>query len=118
MQTKLFVGNLNYQVSEEALKEIFAKCGNIQTLEIVRDRYSGQSKGFAFVTMATPEEAQKALELNGTEFMGRNLNVSEARPPKQRDDNRRGGGGGGFRGGYGGGGGGGGGRGGRGGWDR
>ncbi len=93
MQTKLFVGNLSYNATEEDLKEFFSKCGNVQSAEIVKDRYSGQSKGFAFVVMGTPEEAEKACQLNGTELLGRGLSVSEARPPKPRGEGGFGGGG-------------------------
>lgn len=98
MQTKLYVGNLNYSVTDEDLRTLFAQHGAVQSINIIKDRYTGQAKGFAFVEMSSQEEAQKALELNGSEFMGRNLNISEARPQE-----KRGGGGGGFGGGYGGG---------------
>lgn len=97
MQTKLYVGNLNYNASEEEIKQLFEKYGNVSSVTIIRDSYSGQSKGFGFVEMSSSEEAQKALEQNGQEFMGRNLNVSEARPQAPR----HGGGGGGFGGGRG-----------------
>src|SRR3989338_9818342 len=100
MQTKLYVGNLSYNATEEELNSLFSKFGTIQSAEIIKDRYTGQSKGFAFVQMSSSEEAQKALELNGTDFLGRNINVSEARPQERRPG---GGGGGGFRGGSGGG---------------
>lgn len=93
MQTKLYVGNLSYNAGEEELKSLFAKYGTVQNIEIIKDRYTGQSKGFAFVEMSTSEEAQKALELNGTPFLERNLNISEARPQENRGDARRGGGG-------------------------
>jgi len=100
MQAKLYVGNLSYNVTEEELRDLFSKFGTIQNAEVIKDRYTGQSKGFAFVEMSTSEEAQKALELNGSDFLGRNINVSEARPQERRPG---GGGGGGFRGGSGGG---------------
>jgi RNA recognition motif-containing protein len=96
MQNKLFVGNLNYNASEDDLKNLFKSYGAVQNIEIVRDKYSGQSKGFGFIEMSSPEEAQKALELNGQEMLGRSLSVSMARPPKPRGEERRGGGGGGF----------------------
>ncbi len=101
MLAKLYVGNLSYNATEEDLKGAFSKYGTIQNVEVIKDRYTGQSKGFAFVEMSTSEEAQKALELNGTDFLGRNINVSEAKPQERRPG---GGGGGGFRGGSGGGG--------------
>ncbi len=100
MQAKLYVGNLSYNATEEDLRNFFSKFGSIQNVEVIKDRYTGQSKGFAFVEMSTSEEAQKALELNGSDFLGRNINVSEARPQERRPG---GGGGGGFRGGSGGG---------------
>ncbi|OGW80340.1 MAG: RNA-binding protein [Omnitrophica bacterium RIFCSPLOWO2_12_FULL_44_17] len=102
MQTKLYVGNLSYQATAEEIKQLFVKFGEVKNVDIITDRFSGRSKGFAFVEMGTPEEAEKALELNGTEFGGRNLNVSEAKP---REPRTGGGGGGGYRGGQGGGGG-------------
>ena|SRR3989338_5880202 len=98
MQTKLYVGNLSYNATEEELNSLFSKFGTIQSAEIIKDRYTGQSKGFAFVQMSSSEEAQKALELNGSDFLGRNINVSEARPQERRT----GGGGGGYGGGRGG----------------
>ena len=103
MEPKLFIGNLSYQVGDEDLKQLFAQCGTVQSAEVVKDKYSGQSKGFAFVVMGSPQEAEKALSLNGTDLLGRAINVSEARPPKPRDrDSRRGGSGGGNSGGGGG----------------
>ena len=84
MQAKLYVGNLSYNATEEDLRTLFAKYGAVQTAEVIKDRYTGQSKGFAFVEMSTGEEAQKALELNGSDFLGRNINVSEARPQERR----------------------------------
>ncbi len=101
MLAKLYVGNLSYNATEEDLKGLFSKFGTIQNVEVIKDRYTGQSKGFGFVEMSTSEEAQKALEVNGSDFLGRNINVSEARPQERRPGG--GGGGGGFRGGSGGG---------------
>lgn len=124
MSTKLFVGNLSYNVTENDLQDLFAQHGTVMDVSLMLDRMSGRSRGFAFVTMASKEEADAATEaLNGTAVDGRNLTVNEARP---REDRPRegGGGGGGYRGGGGGGGGreggyrGGGGGGGRGGGDR
>lgn len=121
MGKKVYVGNLSYSMDDQALTEVFAAFGTVESARVVMDRDSGRSKGFAFVEMSTDEEAQTAIEkLNGTEQMGRNLNVSEAKPmaPREGGGGRggfggggRGGGGGGGRGGFGGGrGGGGGGR--------
>ena len=108
MQPKLYVGNLSYNAKDEDLKNLFAKYGTVQSVNIISDRFTGRSKGFAFVEMSSGEEAQKALELNGSDFLGRNVTVSEARPQEPRSEGRREGGGGGRdrdRGGYGGGGG-------------
>jgi len=93
MQTKLFVGNLSYNATDTDLKALFEKHGVVRTVDIVKDRYTGQPRGFAFVEMASADDAQKCLVLNGTEFLGRNLSVSEARPPKQREWGGGGGGG-------------------------
>ncbi len=97
MSKKLYVGNLLYEVSDEDLKEAFAQAGNVVSASVVRYHDSGRSKGFGFVEMEKEEEAQKAIDtLNGQDFKGRKLIVSEARPPKPRSfDN--GGNGGGFR---------------------
>jgi len=90
---KLYVGNLNYQVTEEELKEIFSAHGQVVSVTLIA------GKGFGFVEMDSPESAQKAKEaLNGTDLQGRTMNVDEARPPKKREG---GGGGGGRGGGYG-----------------
>jgi cold-inducible RNA-binding protein len=108
--TNIFVGNLSYQTTENELEAIFAEFGAVDRVSVVRDRDTGQSRGFAFVEMPNNGEATSAIEsLNGREINGRALNVNEARP---REERRSGGGGGGFGGGRGGnrGGGGGGGR--------
>ena len=109
MATKLYVGNLSFRTTSEELRDAFAAVGTVESASVIEDRETGRSRGFAFVEMATPEEATAAIEaFNGKDFGGRNLTVNEAKP---RTD--RAGGGGGGRGGYGGGrGGGGGGRGG------
>ena len=109
MSTKLFVGNLSFKTTENDLQDAFAACGTVVESNIMMDRMTGRPRGFAFVTMSTPEEAQKAIdELHGKEFDGRALTVNIARPREERPP---GGGGGGSRGPrreYGGGGGGGG----------
>ena len=92
MQTKLYVGNLSYNATESDLYTLFQKHGEIRSVSLITDKYSGQSKGFAFVEMASAADAEKALAENGSEFMGRTLTVSEARPPKQFNDRRGGGG--------------------------
>ena len=102
MNNKLFVGNISYEIITSQLEEVFGEHGSVVDAIILNDRDTGRSRGFGFVTMATDEEAQKAIDaLNGAEFNGRKLAVNVARP---REDRPRGGGGGG---GYGGGGGGG-----------
>src|SRR3954469_24024470 len=125
MNSKLFVGNLSFNTTENELQDLFAACGTVSDVNLITDRMSGRSKGFAFVTMGTPEEAQNAINtLNGKDVNGRAMNVSEARPREERSDRGGGGGGGGYggggggRGGRGGSGGGGGGRGGGGGGRR
>jgi cold-inducible RNA-binding protein len=103
MGTKLYVGNLSFRTTSEELKDAFAAAGTVESASVIEDRDTGRSRGFAFVEMATPEEAAAAIEqFNGKDFGGRNLTVNEAKP---RED-RGGRGGGGGRGGYGGGGGG------------
>jgi RNA recognition motif-containing protein len=102
MSTRLFVGNLSYQTTEDDLRQLFAGVANVTSVTVVTERDSGRSKGFAFVEMASPEDAQKAInELNGHSLHDRTLRVDMARP---RED-RGGGGGGGMRGGRPGGGG-------------
>ena len=117
MSTKLFVGNLSFNTTENDLNDAFAAHGTVVEANLMMDRMSGRPRGFGFVTMSSPEEAQKAIEaLNGAQLDGRALTVNIARPKEERPP---GGGGGGrgprrdFRGGGSGGGGGGGGGGGR-----
>ena len=93
MQSKLFVGNLSYNASESDLQTLFAQHGEVKTVNIIRDQASGQSKGFAFVEMGSPADAEKALALNGTDLDGRSLNVSEAKPPQKKSFGGGGGGG-------------------------
>lgn len=103
---KLFVGNLNYAVTSDDLRELFSQYGNVIDCIVLSDKFSGRSKGFGFVTFETDDEAEAAkAELNEKEFQGRNLSVSTARPPRPREDRGFGGGnrGGGSRGGFGGG---------------
>jgi cold-inducible RNA-binding protein len=123
MNTKLFVGNLSYNVTENDLQDLFAQHGTVTDVNLMLDRMSGRSRGFAFVTMSSKEEADAAAQaLNGHALDGRNLTVNEARPRPEGGGGGGGGGGRGYGGGGGGGGrgggGGGGGGGGRGGWDR
>ena len=85
MAKKLYVGNLSYDMTEDALKDTFSQAGTVESASIIKDKMSGRSKGFGFVEMSTDEEAQKAIEmLNGKEFDGRALTVNEARPMEER----------------------------------
>jgi RNA recognition motif-containing protein len=96
--TNIFVGNLNFRTTQEELQEAFAQFGAVERVNIVTDRDTGQSRGFAFVEMTDSQEAANAIaQLNGAQLNGRAMNVNEARPKPA--------GGGGGRGGYGGGGG-------------
>ena len=98
MGRKLYVGNLPYSVGEQDLEQLFAACGNVESVKIMRDMATGRARGFGFVEMATDEEAQRAIdELHDRSFGGRNLTVNEAKPMPARS-----GGGGGFGGGGGG----------------
>ena len=118
MGNKLFVGGLSFNTTENDLQDAFAAHGTVSEVNLITDRMSGKSKGFAFVTMGSDEEAQKAIAgMNGKVLDGRNLTVNEARPREERGGGGGGGGGRGYGGGgggggrgYGGGGGGGGGR--------
>jgi RNA recognition motif-containing protein len=92
---KLYVGNMSFDSSESELRKAFEAHGTVDSVTIIMDRDTGRPKGFGFVEMSNEAEAKKAIEsLNGKDFMGRTLNVNEARP---RTDGPRGGGGGGFR---------------------
>jgi cold-inducible RNA-binding protein len=104
MSTKLFVGNLSFNATENDLQDAFAKFGTVTEVNLMLDRMTNRPRGFAFVTMSSKEEAEKAIqELNGKELDGRALTVNEARPREDRPP-RSGGGGGGYGGGGGGGG--------------
>ncbi|MGD0259591.1 MAG: RNA-binding protein [Verrucomicrobiota bacterium] len=97
MNTKLFVGNLSFDVTENDLQDLFVAFGPVTEVNLMTDRSTGRSRGFAFVTMATPEGAQAAIQgMASKEVKGRALTVNEARPREER-----GGGGGGGRGRYG-----------------
>jgi RNA recognition motif-containing protein len=101
MSRKLFVGNLPYETMEQDLESLFGQAGQVETVSVMRDRVTGRARGFAFVEMASDEEAQKAItQLNGHQLGGRALTVNEARPQAARP-----GGGGGYGGGGGAGGG-------------
>src|ERR1051326_4097355 len=105
MAKKLYVGNLAFQTTSQDLQQLFAQAGTVESAQVIEDRDTGQSKGFAFVEMATDEEGAAAIEqFNGREVAGRMLKVNEARPRENRGGGggRNFGGGGGNRGGYGG----------------
>src|SRR5207244_3496760 len=109
MGTKLYVGNLSFNTTETDLQDLFAQAGPVQEVTLMQDKFTGKSRGFAFVTMTTEADAQKAItEFNGKTVEGRPLTVNEARPREARPPGGggRGGGYGGGGGGYGGGGGG------------
>jgi len=98
----IYVGNLSREVTEDELRQSFEAFGQVTSVNIIKDRYSGESRGFGFVEMATKSEAQAAINgLNGTSMGERTLSVSEARPRAEGGGGRRpyGGGGGGFGGG-------------------
>jgi RNA recognition motif-containing protein len=85
MNLKLYVGNLPFGASEEDLRKLFSEAGAVQSVKIVTDSYSGRSRGFGFVEMASQEEAEKAISLvNGKTLMDRTLIVSEAKPQKKK----------------------------------
>ena len=93
MSTKLFVGNLSFNTTENDLQDAFAAHGTVVEANLMVDRVSGRPRGFGFVTMGTPEEAQKAIEaMNGASLDGRNLTVNVARPKEERAPGGGGGG--------------------------
>ena len=103
MAAKLYVGNLPYSATEDGLKTHFSSAGSVASVKIIIDRETGRSKGFGFVEMESDDGAQSAVsQLDGQEYEGRSLRVSEAKPQPERES--RGGGGGGFGGGRSGGG--------------
>ena len=92
---KIYVGSLSYKATEEDLKKEFESFGQVESVNIIKDRYSGESRGFGFVEMPNKDEAQSAIEgLNGRELKGRKISVNEARPRSEgfRGGGRRGGG--------------------------
>src|SRR3990172_6353607 len=94
MEAKLYVGGLAYSTTSEGLREFFAQCGNVVSATVITDRFSGQSRGFGFVEMATSEEAQSAIsQLNGRELDGRRISVEISNPQAPRTGGGRPGGG-------------------------
>ncbi len=97
MEAKLYVGNLSYDTTEDDIRNLFAQAGTVSEVALIKDRDTGSSKGFAFVTMSSQEEAKKAIEqFNGQTLGNRVLTVNAARPREERprssyDSNQRGG---------------------------
>ena len=88
----IYVGNLSYEVTEDELKQAFEAFGQVESTKVIKDYYSGKSRGFGFVEMPSKEEGQSAIEqLNGTDLKGRTLKVNEARPRSERGGGRQGG---------------------------
>lgn len=86
----IYVGNLHYGLTEDDLRNVFLEYGDVESVKIITDKFSGRSKGFGFVDMPNDEEAQRAIdELNDTDLKGRNMKVNQARA-KTENDNRRG----------------------------
>ncbi len=98
MEAKLYVGNLSYDTTEDQIRNLFSQAGTVNEVALIKDRDTGSSKGFAFVTMSSEEEAKKAIEqFNGKTLGNRELTVNAARPREERprsnyDSNQRGGG--------------------------
>ncbi len=101
MSTKLYVGNLSYNTTENQLQDLFAAHGPVTSVDLIMDKFSGRPRGFGFVTMESKEAAEAAVQaLNGKNIDGRDLTVNEARPREDRPPRSGGGGGGGgYRGG-------------------
>jgi RNA recognition motif-containing protein len=88
MSQKIYVGNLGYSIENSMLADKFAEYGTVESAKVIMDRDTNRSKGFGFVEMSTSAEAARAItELNGTEFGGRQINVTEAKPMAPRDNN-------------------------------
>ena len=93
MEPKVYVGNLSYRMTEDELREVFSEAGTVTEAVIIKDKETGRSKGFGFVTMGSQEEAQAAIDMfNGKEVAGRELKVNMARPLEKRGGGRRPGG--------------------------
>jgi RNA recognition motif-containing protein len=85
MGRKLYVGNLPYSADQQSLEKTFSQCGTVDSVNVITDRDTGQSKGFAFIEMSRDSEAQKAIqEFNGTSLDGREIKVNEAKPQQKR----------------------------------
>ena len=89
MAKKVYCGNLNYDTTEDTLRTLFAEFGNVESVNVVTDRYSGRPKGFGFVEMSTEQEAQEAIAaMNGKTVDGREIKVAEAKPRRDRSFDR------------------------------
>lgn len=100
-QTRLFVGNLSYQTMDQDLQDFFSAAGSVSSVNVMMDKFTGKSRGFAFVEFASSDEANKAVEMfHGKELQGRPLTVNLARPREERPPRQGGFGGGGGGGGY------------------
>jgi RNA recognition motif-containing protein len=100
MNKKLYVGGLPYSTTEDALRAAFSQAGTVVSVAIIKDKFTGRSKGFGFVEMTTEEEVKAAIEMfHGKDFEGRTLTVNEARPMEPRENRPSFGGGGGYGGG-------------------
>ena len=84
MAAKLFIGSLAWTTTDDSLKQLFSQAGTVVSATVIKDKFTGKSKGFGFVEMSSDEEAKKAIELNGKELDGRTINVNEARPQAPR----------------------------------
>ncbi len=88
-QTKLFVGNLSFQTTDEDLKAEFSKAGSVTSATVIKDKYSGKSRGFGFVEFGSAEDAQKAIDMfNGQDLQGRTIVVNHARPRTENGPRR------------------------------
>jgi RNA recognition motif-containing protein len=84
---KVYVANISFNATEQDIRDLFAEYGEIESVKMITDKYTGQSRGFAFVEMESEEDAKKAISaLNGSTFMGRTLTVAEARPQQKRQN--------------------------------
>ncbi len=94
MEKKLYVGNISYNATEDEMRELFSKCGEVLSVKIITDPHTGRAKGFGFVEMASEADAKKAIaELNGTMSADRTITVAEAKPQQPRERRSFGGGG-------------------------
>ncbi len=85
----IYVGNLSYEITDDEVKDIFSPHGEISSVSIIKDKYSGQSKGFGFVEMPNQAEAEEAIKaLNESDLKGRNIKVNQARPREERPKRR------------------------------